>query len=292
MFMDLRKLVLLACLAVCTCGCGDFRFGGPDRGEQLARVGKSVLYSKDIESIFPAGMAPEDSVALLRSYVNRWAMDKLKLKQAEEQFSSKQNDIERMVNDYRTSLLLYKYDVSFVDSRIDTVIGQSEMAAFYDEHKADFTLQSPIVKAKVVRMGQKFNQEKKIKELIRSQDSDDHQTLIDLCEKNGLKMDEFNAWVDMSSIAQHIPLPNRDFDAFIRDNRFYEVEDQDYVYVMYITSYKLSGEVSPIDNEQAAIRKMIINKRKAELVKHLEDSLMTRALTDKTITINQTTDDK
>ncbi len=71
----------------------------------LARAGRKVLRLRDVESVVPRGVTGDDSVALLEVYVDRWVRKQLKLQEAEVLFSSSEEDIARMVEEYRQALL-------------------------------------------------------------------------------------------------------------------------------------------------------------------------------------------
>ena len=73
-----------------------------------------------------------------------------------------------MVEEYRQALLIRKLDQHYVDRSIDTVFTDEEITAYYNAHKADFRLDRPIVRGRIVRLGLHYRQASKLKALMGS----------------------------------------------------------------------------------------------------------------------------
>ena len=72
------QIILLA-LLVSSC---DY-FKAPREPKAIARVGKSYLYESDILNLVPKGTSKEDSIAIVKSFIDRWATQKLLFEAAE-----------------------------------------------------------------------------------------------------------------------------------------------------------------------------------------------------------------
>ena len=86
--------------------------------EIVAQVGQEKLYRSDIDKVIPKGIVPEDSVRLSRQYINSWASDRVYLKIAEQQLSKAERDVTVELEDYRKSLLKYRYEQLYVNERL------------------------------------------------------------------------------------------------------------------------------------------------------------------------------
>ena len=86
-------LILISALLVCSCNLWE----SFSKGDKLAQVGNAVLYKSDIETIVPRGITGEDSIAIIRQYVESWAIKQLMLLQAEEQLPKSDKDVEKQV---------------------------------------------------------------------------------------------------------------------------------------------------------------------------------------------------
>lgn len=268
-------------------GCKDFSFPSFNDDEVIASVGEKSLYQSDIQSLFVSGMTPEDSLNMVKSYVDQWVRKEVKIAEAEKLFADNQDDIKELMEYYRTSLLMYKFDKEFVSQHIDTLVTSDQVSEYYREHRDEFTLAGPIVKARVVRLPAKLRNQAKLEEMFRSKKEVDYQNFADVCAKNDYKLDDFTAaWTEFSEVLKHIPFDQKNFDEFLKKSSFYETEDDAYKYMMVIEAYRPTGDYSPLEMESSVIRKIILNGRRGNLIKALEDSLYSKAVQMNEITIN------
>ena len=76
----------------------------------LARVGRNELSITEVKQAIPSNLRGEDSIAFAKHYVDKWLVRQLKIEEADELFPGSVNDIEKMVEDYRQTLLTGKVD--------------------------------------------------------------------------------------------------------------------------------------------------------------------------------------
>ena len=116
----------------------------------VARVFDSYLYSSDIENIVPDGTNLTDSSRMVRQYIKSWISQQLILDKAKFNLSDKQSytSIEKQLEDYRTSLIIYAYQKELIKQKLDTVISEADIQKYYDENKANLILEDNILKAK------------------------------------------------------------------------------------------------------------------------------------------------
>ena len=84
------------------------------RGEAVAKVGNHKLYRNQLQSYIPTGVSPEDSASLAASYIKAWAEDLLLLDMAEEQLSKEDKDVSQDLEEYRRTLLKYRYQQLYI----------------------------------------------------------------------------------------------------------------------------------------------------------------------------------
>jgi hypothetical protein len=65
---------------------------------------------------------------------------------------------------------------------------------------------------------------------------------------------------------------------FLKTNPLYEVEDENYLYFLKVDEYRISDNVSPLEFVRDEITNIILNKRKVQLAKKLEDEVYSKAL--------------
>ena len=90
--------------------------------EVVAQVGLERLYRSDLDAVVPKGLSAEDSTRLALQYINSWASDLVYVNIAEEQLSKAEKDVSRELEEYRKSLLKYRYEQLYVNERLDTAV--------------------------------------------------------------------------------------------------------------------------------------------------------------------------
>ena len=120
--------------------------------ETVAEVGNARLYRSQLNALIPKGISQEDSVRLARQYINTWALDEVFLNIAEEQLSKAEKDVTRELEEYRRSLLKYRYEDLYVNERLDTAVSDDVVEDYYASHQEKFLLNRPVVKARYLRI--------------------------------------------------------------------------------------------------------------------------------------------
>ena len=71
-----------------------------------------------------------------------------------------------------------------------------------------------------------------------------------------------------------IPLKTINIEGFLKSNSQFELEDEKYIYLVYIVDYKLKDSISPLELEREKIRNIILNKRKLKLLSNIRKGLL------------------
>ena len=78
----------------------------------------------------------------------------------------------------------------------------------------------------------------------------------------------------MDNIPIHVSNPN----AFLKANKYVEVADSSYCYLLNIKEYLPFGSVEPYDYASSHVTEMLVNQRKVEFLKKFEDELYNDAI--------------
>jgi len=247
--------------------------------KSLARVYEKNLYLSDIQDIFPNHISQADSIIILQSFVDKWVKKQLILQKAELNLTEEQKDVRQRLDEYRSSLLIYKYEQNLITQKLDTIITRDEVQAYYDENPSNFSLDDHIIKCLYIKIPIDAPELYKVRQLYRSEREEDVQQLESYCYQYALKYDYFNEqWVPFTNITRELPNEIRSPDRYLRYNRYIEQQDSLYRYLVNIREYKLSGTVAPLPYVEAKIRTIILNKRKVQFVNDLENNIYMDAL--------------
>lgn len=279
--------ILFLLFVLMACSCKQFSNPFTERNTILAEAGGQKLFLHDVSAVFTAEMTPEDSLKMLNSYVDQWVKKQLKIEEAEQLFESSQQDIDRMVQEYRNSLMTHKVDQYYVDKNIDTLFTSEQITSYYRENQADFILDKTILKARIVRVPINYDKKKMFGELLREPKADSYQDLVDLCVKNGFELTELNQWTDVATLFSQLPVDVRqNNDDLLQVGKINTVENEDFIYYVRVLALCQAGEYIPLESVQDVIKRVIFNKRKQEIIRNIEDSLYRNALLNKDVVVH------
>ncbi|SDC50487.1 hypothetical protein SAMN05216323_103422 [Williamwhitmania taraxaci] len=252
---------------------------GKESEKPVAKAYGKELYLSQILEIFPPGMGKEDSVQILKNYLEGWVRKQVILQRAESNLTSDQKNVDQLIEDYRTSLLIYKYEQKYLSQKLDTIISEDQVRTFYDSNKDNLVLMNSIVKALFVKISNSSQALEKVKELYRSNKDEEIKALDDLCLQGAAKYDYFNEqWVSFNYVLGEVPYQPDSQEDFLRKNQSLEFKDSLFTYLLNIKDYKLKGELAPLGYERENIKSIILNQRKQVLIKDLEIKMYNEAL--------------
>ena len=276
----IRKLYIIAIILVVLPALSSCRaissFLGSD--EVVAVVGSDKLFRKDIEALIPKGLSPEDSLMLASQYINSWASDRVYLKLAEEQLSKSEQDVTKELEDYRRSLLKYRYEQLYVNERLDTAVSQAMVEEYYQAHKDKFVLERPVIKARFVNILAESPSLKQIRKLMSSNEANDLIEADSIAFSSAVKFTTWaNNWIDVAVLAKEYSM---DHSAMMSKMNKGWIEDTDttgYVRLTYVSDIMQKGQVAPVEYCQENIKNIIISSRRQNLLMNLERDLLNDA---------------
>ena len=247
----------------------------------LARVGRNELSITEVKQAIPSNLRGEDSVAFAKHYVDKWLVRQLKIEEADELFPGSVNDIEKMVEDYRQTLLTGKVDQYYVDKLMNNELSDKDIADYYNTHKSDFTLDRTLVKGRILRFDGAYRQSKRLKEQMRkaSASPTDAKTFSDVCEKNGFVLTDYRSeWINFSDFLANLPTTrSQDYDPLLDKMDIQEMEANGTRYYFDFTSVCRKGNVAPLESVSENIRRILLTQRRSEIIKTHEEEIVKRA---------------
>lgn len=281
----IKKLIFIPVLLLFFLSCDT---KGKKNEEPIAEVGDRKLYLSDIKQ-YLEGLSKEDSVTILVDYVNRWAKKQVVLLQAENNLSKEDKDLTEEIDNYRTSLLVYKYEQLYIDEKMDTVVREAEVEQFYKDNPDNFQLPGLLVKALYIKVPNDFQSIDKIRQLYRSNKEKDEEELNKIAIQGAETFDMFNdEWVDLNSITNAFPGTTDSYENRVIRMKYIEDSDDRYTYFLKIRDLTLKGSIAPLEHVRTNIKNIILNRRKTNIVRQMENSLYSDAINKNEVKINIT----
>lgn len=274
-------IVLLSC---CLLNCEFIRMKTEKAEEEnvrkvVARVHNSFLYQDELIGIIPTGTLQEDSVARVTAYVNSWIRKQLVINEAMKNIDINEAEVERKVLDYRYSLIGYEYQNYYIKQNLNDRVTEKEIETYYKERLDNFILKQNIIQGTYIKVPKEAPRTKRIKELMYSKKEKEIDELKSYCLSFSAAYHlADSSWIEFDKLAVNSPLaeiPNKI--QFLRSYNFYETSDDEFLYFLKIDAYKISDNVSPLEFVKEDIKNIILNKRKVELARKLEDDVYENA---------------
>jgi hypothetical protein len=275
----IKKSFFLVFLLACSCN-----YLKPEQKPQsIARVGKNYLYKSDIATLVPAGASKEDSILLVRDYIDRWASQKLLIDAAERNLSdAKKKEYNALIKQYKIDLYTKAYIEEIVKNTVDTVISQDDLKKYYSENKENFKTNGTLVRLRFINLSKDNPRFATISSKFFDYNKKDKK----FWDTYKLQFKSFalndSVWVDMNQVYEKLPVINPDNrDELIRPGKKIQIQDKDDTYLIKITNVIDKNEVSPFEYIKPTLKEVILNKRKLELIKKFEKDITNDAIKNK-----------
>ena len=244
----------------------------------VAEVEGMMLLRSDLDEVMPDGLSAEDSTRLAVQYINTWATDIVFQKIAEQQLSKAEKDVTKELEDYRKSLLKYRYEQLYINERLDTAVTDELVDEYYNAHADKFVLQRPVMKARFLSIYADSPGLEPIRTRMSSSDVEDLVEADRLAYSSAMKFTTWNdEWIDVSELSMEFGMDYQTFLEQIRGNWVEKKDTTGLVRLAYISEMKRTGEMAPIEYSAPSIKDMIVSARKQELVNGLEQDLLNDA---------------
>jgi len=257
-------------------------FQTTEEREVVARVNENYLYLEDIQSLVGEGVSEEDSTLMVNDFIKRWATQQLLIDKAKFNLSNaQQTEFDELVSNYKNELYSKAYADAMVAKRLDTTFNKSEIEEYYNEHLENFRLNEDLVKLRFINVNTNLDFDDLKRKFVRFNEEDKS----DL-DKISLQFKSYSfndsVWIGTKSVYNKIiPLNDGNKSQLLKKSNFLKLEDSLEVYLVYVNDVLLRNDQAPLEYAVSTIKQILLNKRKANLVKELEKDITRDAIENK-----------
>ncbi|MEO5911140.1 MAG: hypothetical protein ABIP95_09650 [Pelobium sp.] len=244
----------------------------------VAKVYDKYLYPKDLEGLVPKNTHGNDSVSIVKGFIDQWQHEQVIQHQAETNINIDNKYIQEQLDNYRKSLIRFQYEQELISQKLDTLVSEQEVKKYYEEHPENFQLKKPILKASYIKLPASAPKIQMVKKLFGSKDMRD----IDLVEKYCFKYSTNFSLMDttwhyteeLENIFPIAKIGERNFDNL---NRIFEISENNTLYLIILRDSKFRDSLSPLAFEKENIKNLILNQRKLTLINQMETEVFNEA---------------
>ena len=188
-------------------------------------------------------------------------------------------EVDKLVEEYRRSLVRYRYQERLVEEKLKTDIRESDKLNYYEENQKKFILDKGLIKGLFLKIPVDAPGLTDVKKWYKSTDVASLEKIEKYSVQNATIYEYFyDKWVDFDEVMDNIPIHVSNPNAFLKANKYVEVADSSYCYLLNIKEYLPSGSVEPYDYASPHVTEMLVNQRKVEFLKKFEDELYNDAI--------------
>jgi hypothetical protein len=270
--MRKQQTFILAVFLILAVAC----FDDKDQKVIASVYGNDLLLSEIMKEM---PKATEDSSFFVERYINLWIRKQLMIYHAEINLSNDLLDYEQQIKEYRSSLLIYAYQQELINQNFDTTISPHDIMDYYTQHHEEFKLVKNIFKGRYIIVDKLAPKLSSLSRWFKSEDIELVEALTDYCRQFSKEYYlEGGSWQYFSIITDKLPELISEEEYFLKNTNGAWFEDHQYRYYVYIQDYKIKGEISPLALERERIQNILLNKKKIQYLKQLEDELHQNAL--------------
>lgn len=246
----------------------------------IARVGNNYLYIKDIQDLIDEETAPEDSIQIVKNYINRWASKYILMEAADKNIGGDSKvELDQLVEQYKMDLYTNLYLEKLVAKSLDTTVTEEEIKNLYTDTKDYFRLNSKLVKLRFLVLQHDHPKYDLIRTKFLSFSKKDKTYL----ESIGIQFKQFafndDVWVEANTLYKKFPfLTPENASDYLISGKTTQSKDSLYAYLIKVNQVLDKGEISPFEYQKSTIKDIILNKRKLELIKQFEKEITDNAI--------------
>lgn len=242
----------------------------------IARAGENFLYQNQL----PSFSSEQDSILRYLNYIETWAKEKILYDLSLTNLSqSKKNDLDLLVEKYKVDLYINSYKDLIVNSRIDSIVTDQEIESFYNMNIDNFKLNENLLKYRYLKVPSDNINISRIRRYIQRLNESDREFLDSLnFQFADLKIND-TMWFTEREVISSIEFINqKNKSNYMRINRLYEFEDEQYTNYFIVKDLLKSGNIPPLSYLYDRIKSNIINQRKLNLIQNINKEILNDAL--------------
>lgn len=274
--MKQATYIIVLCLLLTSCNF----FKSTDNREPIARVNDSYLYKADVAEVVPLGASKEDSLIMVNAYINRWARQLLLMDGAMLNISeNKQKDFSKLVEQYKNDLYTKAYLEGLVKKSIDTSVNVAEAEVFYEANKESFKLNDDLLQFRYISLPSNYKDIDTIKNRLKRFKANDKRYLDSISVQFKSYSLNDSIWIKVSQVIEKVPVVTvTNKNELLKKTNFLQLKDSLNLYLMQVNDVRLQNDYAPLDYVKTSIKQIVINKRKLELIKQLENDITKDAI--------------
>lgn len=253
----------------------------------IVEIGTDVLYEEDIKQVVPLGLSEADSTLFAQQFIKNWAQDVLFYQNAIRNIPDTK-DIDRLVENYRRSLIEHEYQRRLIEQKFSSEIADEDIEQFYNDNERLFVLDESLLRGLFLKISNKSHDLSDIRKLYTRQDDESFEEIEKYCIRNAARCEFFyDNWRTVAEIEVLLPTLEKPLEAMLKDNGSFEFKDEEYIYLLNVSEFAPKGGIEPLDHARSRIRGLLINSNEVSYMRKIKEDLYDAAIEKNRIIFHQ-----
>lgn len=262
------------------CACNKSQWTEKDKGMPIAKVFDKYLYESDIAGVGKGAAKPEDSVQAVKNYVDSWIRHNLILHYAEENLPASDEELDKQLQNYKESLIIFLYEKELISQKLDTSVSEQVITDYYNKYRDKFELKTGVVKLRYVMLPKLLHLKlDSAKSWLKNPNEISQSKLKNFCNNYAVKYSIADSvWLSIEEVGKILPLESNGMQNAPFSKSFQTMGDSAYNYLVVFDDYKVKGSNAPINYVRKDIINLILNKRKLDYISQVHTNIYNDAL--------------
>ena len=279
-----NSIFILVFILFLSCDSIEFQKKDIITNKPIATVNNKSLFKEDVASLLPKNVDTKDSIVLIRSIINSWAIQQLLLLKAEENTTKNDNsEVDKLVSEYRQALLINGYKERLIKQQLDTFIEQKEIADYYKLNSKNFRLNEELIKTRYLHFSKDLIDKKEVVQLFKKGAIEDLEALELRQLTFKMMMLNDSVWTSLENVMLKMPLSRKNL---LKKTKLFQKEDSLGLYLVTINDVLLRNQIAPLSYIEPTIKQMILHQRKLQLIRDIEKIIVKDAIQNKNFKIH------
>lgn len=253
----------------------------------IVEIGTDVLYEEDIRQVLPLGLSEADSTLFAGQFIRNWAQDVLFYQNAIRNIPDTK-DIDRLVENYRRSLIEHEYQRRLIEQKFSSEIPDDDIEQFYNDNQRLFVLDESLLKGLFLKISNKSHDLSDIRKLYIRKDDESFEEIEKYSIRNAARCEFFyDNWRTVAEIEVLLPVMEKPLESLLKENGSFEFKDEEYIYLLNVSEYAPKGGIEPLDHARSRIRGLLMNSNEVSYMRKIKEDLYDAAIEKNRIIFHQ-----
>jgi hypothetical protein len=241
----------------------------------VAEVGSLKLKKSDLAFLTNDSFNKEDSVNIIKMYLETWVRQQIMVKEALKNIPIDETELNRKVQDYKNSLLVYEFEKNYVEKNLKEVSAE-EIVQYYEANNSNLRLKETIVKVQYLKLEKASKSNPMVERSLLTKDTE---KIREIALKDAATFFlEDSVWVKFEDLINNTPFAQNKNKINLRNNTVIRENDSGFNYYLLIIDHKIRGEIPPLEFVREEVVKIVKNKKRTALALELQQEIYNRAL--------------